>query len=377
MRWNPDPQRSNMVLGPTWLEHSGSVPIHIHLGWSVDTEDVTGSLISQIEKVLLPHVTRIASLDFPYWSSFTLVNAIFKLCDSQEVQSLKSLGLDIASGYIEPIPWSIQSLRGLVNLKLRSIHASTLKMDDLALAMSNSPGLRLIELLKLHIEQGSNHHLPIVNLPDLRFLSLREINPKALTRLLSLVSPGNYGLHFEVEVYDSPTDVVDSITLFMSKAHIVSIVLWDIKTRNISLMERYFSSLTSLRNMILNTMHDRDKVDITGTLESLMISSHDGRTPRFPALEVFVLAGFTLYDRLQDKIKEFIQIHSLRALGLSRGVVSSAQGYTGIEAPAVVISRWAESRGVSDILNAHDSTILDNRLSGRLRNRLLGMGQWG
>ncbi|QRW03442.1 hypothetical protein RhiLY_02441 [Ceratobasidium sp. AG-Ba] len=303
MRWNLDPQGSDVALGPTWVERSGSVPIHIHLGRSVETEDVTGSVISQIEQVLPPHATRITSLDFPYWSSFTLMNAIFKLCDSQGVQTLKSLGLDIALGYIQTILWSIQALRGLVNLKLRSMHASILKMDDLARVMPNSPGLRLIELLKLRIEQGSNHYLPIFNLPDLRFLSLREISSKALTLLLSLASPGNYGLHFEIEFYDSPMDVVDSITLFMSNIHIVSIVLWDVKARSVSLIEPYFSSLTLLRNLILSAIYDRDAADITNMLEPLMISSPDGQVPRLPALKVLVLAvlPFTITRKTKSR----------------------------------------------------------------------------
>ncbi|QRV95146.1 hypothetical protein RhiJN_23164 [Ceratobasidium sp. AG-Ba] len=315
----------DLNLAELFLERSKDKLVHIHFGPpELDVVEV----FERMAKTLGPYARRISSLHFPSDSPVDLVRCVFKGC-SENVPSrgLKSLLIggieykDPRSATYTSISWPTQFLRGLTSLQLGELgyEGSEIEQGALFGVLLGSPALEVLELRSTRIIPDHRDH-SMVQLPKLRYFSLRKIDEGVLPLILPKLACTRKDLHFDVNYVEGP-EVAPVIIAFLERTHIGALGLWfnssyDYWSRtrtfleDCSILEQYFLALKSLRVLILGLQW----VYAQQILDGLTATVEEAICPRLPGLKALVCLEAALNLQTATRMKSYFDVSLLRTI---------------------------------------------------------------
>jgi hypothetical protein len=298
------------------LDRAHGVPIRLQ--FFVKSYAVGEGVVAQIFSILQPHAALIVSLNFSGQHEQHVIRAFFSLYFRYGTPGLMtSLVLSVIPNQPNTFEWPTGSLRGLVDLQISDLeYTACPSFPELVTILSSSPLLHTLRLRHLRFFSSEIPEQIKITLPRLRVLDLIDLECSFVTHLLPLLFPGPQELIIRIDLIDDTAAIMGLQSLF-GRSNVVSLLIWNTKAKKDILpshLNSFLISLPSLRVLLLDLIYDGDCM----SLETLMVTTDNGISPRCPNLRSLCFIGGRIKPIGRERMKQVVATYSLRSLVFAR-----------------------------------------------------------
>ncbi|QRV99631.1 hypothetical protein RhiJN_27650 [Ceratobasidium sp. AG-Ba] len=149
----------------------------------------------------------------------------------------------------------------------------------------------------------------MVHIPELEVLNFNDMDATGMIHLLPNVLCTRPNLPFEANCYDNP-EVTAATTALMGRTQIDALALWFDALDETSSLEEYFSSLKSLKMLVLSLNCE----GIQPVLDALLLPLSATPGPRFPDLSRILFISARLDSQTVVDLQVLVKVNSIDAI---------------------------------------------------------------